>query len=429
MEETQNQETKTVTFDEFGFSDQLMESLDAMNFQKPTPIQQQAIPVIMEGKDLIACAQTGTGKTGAYLLPILHKLTETPTEEIDTLILAPTRELVLQIDQALTGFSYFCSVSSMAIYGGGDGGGFEREKTALTKGANVIVATPGKIISHLNLGYVKIQNLRHFILDEADRMLDMGFLEDILKVINFLPAERQNLLFSATMPNRIRDLAAKILIEPAEISLAISKPAERIVQAAFSVYDPQKIPLLVFLLSAKELQSVIVFCSTKSNTKAIEKELIRREFKARAIHSDLEQADREQVLRDFKNHKLNILVATDILSRGIDIENIDLVINVDVPHDAEDYVHRIGRTARAAASGVAFTFINPDEQYKFNRIEELIEKEVPKAKLPESIGEGPVYDPKSRRGGGGGRGRGKGGPKGGSGGYRKKKGKPGHHRR
>ena len=408
-----------------------MESLDAMNFKSPTPIQQQAVPIIMEGKDIIACAQTGTGKTAAYLLPVLNKLTESPTENIDTLILAPTRELVLQIDQALTGFSYFCSVSSMAIYGGGDGGGFEREKNALTKGANVIVATPGKIISHLNLGYVKISQLRHFILDEADRMLDMGFLEDILKVINFLPQERQNLLFSATMPKRIRDLAAKILVEPAEVNIAISKPAERIVQAAFSVYNPQKIPLLVYLLRAKELRSVIIFCSTKSNTKAIEKELIKEKFKARAIHSDLEQSDREKVLRDFKNHELNILVATDILSRGIDIENIDLVINVDVPHDAEDYVHRIGRTARAAASGVAFTFINPDEQYKFHRIEELIEKEVPKARLPEEIGEGPAYDPKNRRGGrggGGGRPKGNGGGSRG-GGYRKKKGKPGHHRR
>lgn len=395
-----------------------------MNFETPTPIQEQAIPIISADKDLIACAQTGTGKTAAYLLPVLNKLSANPTNAVNTLILAPTRELVLQIDQALTGFSYFTPVSSMAIYGGGDGGGFEREKKALTQGANIIVATPGKIISHLNLGYVKIDQLEHFILDEADRMLDMGFLEDINKVINFLPPKRQNLLFSATMPPRIRDLAAKLLEEPQEINIAISKPAERIVQAAFSVYDPQKIPLLVYLLRAKPLPSVLVFCSTKVNTKAIEKELIKQKFKARAIHSDLVQEEREQVLLDFKNHTLNILVATDILSRGIDIENIDLVINVDVPHDAEDYVHRIGRTARAAASGVAFTFINPDEQYKFGRIEQLIEKVVPKAKIPADIGEGPVYDPGSNKGNGRGRGRS------GGGGFKRKSGnKKGPRRR
>lgn len=364
-----------------------------MGFNKATPIQEQAIPFILDGKDLIACAQTGTGKTAAYLLPILNKISKEHNENIDTLIVAPTRELALQIDQALEGFAYFTSVSSIAVYGGGDGMSFEREKKALMQGANIIIATPGRLIAHLIMGYVKFDNIKHLILDEADRMLDMGFNEDIIRIINYLPAKRQTLLFSATMPPKIRTLAKRILVNPEQINIALSKPAEGILQAAYMVYNNQKVELIKDLLKGKDLISVLIFSSTKSNVKVIEKELIKNGFPARAIHSDLDQKERESVLIDFRNRKIRILVATDILARGIDIEGISLVINYDVPDDAEDYIHRIGRTARAESTGIALTFVNEFDQQKLYQIENLIEKEINKIPLPEFIGKGPLYEP------------------------------------
>ena len=367
-----------------------------MGFDNPTPIQEQAIPVIMQGKDLIACAQTGTGKTAAYLLPILNKLLKKEHTSIDTLILAPTRELALQIDQQIQGFAYFTNTSSIAVYGGSDGIVFEREKRALSEGADVVIATPGRLLSHLNLGYVDVKSLRHLVLDEADRMLDMGFHDDLLRIISFLPKERQTVLFSATMPPRIRDLAQKILIKPEQINIAISKPAEGIVQAAYMVYDSQKPELVKELLKGKSLESVIIFSSTKSNVKNLEKELLKLGLSASAIHSDLEQLEREEVLRDFRNKRTQILVATDILSRGIDIEGISLVVNYDVPNDAEDYIHRIGRTARADSTGVAITFINDKDQHYFARIEAFIEKEIHKIPLPPHLGTGPEYKGSTR---------------------------------
>jgi ATP-dependent RNA helicase RhlE len=373
--------------------------MDAMGFRKPTPIQEQAIPVILEQKDLIAVAQTGTGKTAAYLLPVMNRIiTEQHDEhEINTLILAPTRELALQIDQQLQGLSYFCSISSISIYGGGDGAGFDQQKKALTTGADVVIATPGKIISHLNLGYVKIGQLKHLILDEADRMLDMGFYEDIMRIISFLPKSRQTLLFSATMPPKIRELASLILNEPHQINIAISKPAERIQQGAFMVYDTQKIGLIKSILAGKKIPSIIIFASTKLKVKEIEKELRREGLPVKAIHSDLEQSEREAVLNLFRDRQVQNLVATDILARGIDIESISLVINYDVPNDAEDYIHRIGRTARAENKGVAITFVNEEDQQKFHRIEKLIGKTVTKYKIPAELGEAPRYEPEKKR--------------------------------
>jgi superfamily II DNA/RNA helicase len=382
-----------VKFSEFNLDAQLMEGLASMGFETPTPIQEQTIPIIMEGKDLIACAQTGTGKTAAYLLPILTKLAAHPSPNVDTLIISPTRELALQIDRALEGFAYFTSVSSIAIYGGNDGSSFEREKTALTTGANIIIATPGRLMSHLNMGYVKFDKLKHLILDEADRMLDMGFYEDIMKIISYLPKQRQTLLFSATMPPRIREMAKKNLINPVQISIAIAKPAEGIMQAAYMVYDNQKNKLIVDLLKGKNLQSVLIFSATKVNVKNLERELHQLRLSVKAIHSDLEQKEREEVLRDFTSRKTQVLVATDILSRGIDIEGIDLVINYDVPRDAEDYVHRIGRTARAQSTGVAITFINEKDQRSFKKIEDFLGKEIFKSPLPPHLGKGPVYRP------------------------------------
>lgn len=405
-------------FKDTGLHPSILEGIEAMGFEETTPVQEQAIPVILNNQDIIAAAQTGTGKTAAFLLPIMHKIMESATEDNDdqvkALIIVPTRELAVQIDQQMEGLSYFTNVSSIAVYGGGDGSSFTREKQALSTGAKMIIGTPGRLIAHLNMGYVKMNTLEHLILDEADRMLDMGFFDDIMRIISFLPKKRQNLMFSATMPAKIRELSKKILNNPAEISIAISKPAERVAQGAFSVYDNQKIPLVSHLLKSKDLQSVIVFCSTKASTKQLAKELKRHDFNVADIHSDLEQSEREHVLREFRNRKLNVLVATDILSRGIDIEDIEVVINYDVPSDGEDYIHRIGRTARASSTGVAFTLINEKEQYNFNRIEELLGKTVTKIKLPAHIGEGPVYNASAKRTntryGGGGSNRGRKGP-------------------
>ncbi len=404
-------------FNETGLHPSLLEGISAMGFEETTPVQEKAIPAIMAGKDVIASAQTGTGKTAAFLLPIIHKILEEhdENEEVRALIIVPTRELAIQIDQQMEGLSYFTNVSSIAIYGGSDGTSFAREKKALTTGAKMIIGTPGRLISHLNMGYTNLKGLHYLILDEADRMLDMGFHEDIMKIIGHLPKKRQNLMFSATMPKKIRDLANTILHDPEEISIAVSKPAERIVQAAFCVYPNQKIPLVSYLLKAKPLKSVIIFCGTKQSTKDLARELKKIDLAVEDIHSDLDQAEREKVLRGFRNREINVLVATDILSRGIDVEDIDLVINFDVPSDGEDYIHRIGRTARAASKGVAFTLIDEDDMFNFGRIEELLEAEVKKVPLPEEIGEGPTYNPKSR---GRGRGRrqssGRGGNKGGN---------------
>ena len=391
-------------FSELNLNSKLLEGIDAIGFENATPVQEATIPLILSNKDIIAAAQTGTGKTAAFLLPLINKILEQPEDgHIKALVIVPTRELAVQIDQQLEGLSYYTSVSSLAVYGGGDGQSFDREKKALSEGADIIIGTPGRLIAHLNMNYVKVEKLDVLVLDEADRMLDMGFNEDIMKIIRYLPKERQTLLFSATMPAKIRELSKKILKEPEEVSIAISKPNEKIVQAAFVCYDGQKIDLAKHILKADFLRSVIIFCSTKDSAKRLTKELKRNDVPAEEIHSDLEQKTREEVLSQFKQKKLKVLVATDILSRGIDVEDIDIVINYDVPNDGEDYIHRIGRTARAASTGAAFTFVNEKEQSKFLAIEDLLGKPVPKAKIPSHIGDGPEYKPKPFRKGKGGR--------------------------
>lgn len=392
-------------FDEFDLDDRVLDGIDAMGYTTATPVQEKVIPPIIAGKDILACAQTGTGKTAAFLLPILHRLITEPhnTHKINSLIIVPTRELAVQIAQTLEGMSYFTSVSSIAVYGGSNGALFSAEKKALTSGVDIVICTPGRMIAHLNMGYVKLDDVKYLVLDEADRMLDMGFNDDIIKITSFLPKKRQNLLFSATMPDKIRKLALKILHEPEEINIAISKPPEKIVQEAFVVFEEQKIGLMKHVLSQKQFGSIIIFCSRKQNVKQLCHELKRARFSVEEIHSDLEQEKREQVLMDFKNKKLKMLVATDILSRGIDIEDIDLVINYDVPNDAEDYIHRIGRTARAATDGTAYTVISEKEQRKFARIEEVLGKPVVKATVPPDLGPVPEYTPKTGRSGGGGR--------------------------
>lgn len=357
-----------------------------MGFETATPIQEKAIPVILQKKDILACAQTGTGKTAAFLLPVLNELSTNPPEGIDTLILEPTRELVMQVDQQLEGFSYFTPVSAIAVYGGRDGQSMEEERSALKKGAPIIVATPGRLISHLTLGYVNMDNLKHLILDEADRMLDMGFAPAIMDIINRLPRKRQTLLFSATMPPEIRRFAKELLHKPTEVSIAISKPAENILQAAYEVSDEAKIALTNNLLTGKKrLQRVLIFASTKKKVKEVAESLKINGMEVGAMHSDLSQDERGERVRKFKSGSLPIVVATDVMSRGIDIKGIDVVINFDVPGDAEDYVHRIGRTARADESGVALTFINWEDRRKFQRIENLMEMKVRRLPLPSDL--------------------------------------------
>jgi len=388
-------------FEDFKLNEHLIEALSYMGFDEATPIQEQAIPKILEGKDLIASAQTGTGKTAAFLLPILHKLTD-KHDQLDTLIIVPTRELAIQIDQQIEGFSYFTHVTSLSVYGGGEGQDWETQKKALTKGAEIIVATPGKLISHLNMGYVKFEHLHHLILDEADRMLDMGFHDDIQKIITYLPKERQTLMFSATMPPKIRELAKKVLKDPEEISLAISKPVEGVIQAVCLTYDAQKTPLINSMISNKpEVKSILVFTSTKKKVSEIVRGLKSKNYNVEGISSDLEQNEREEVLLRFRSKQTRVLVATDVLSRGIDVKDINFVINYDVPGDAEDYVHRIGRTARADTKGVALTLVNEDDMYKFDRIEQLIERKVQRVRLPEALGDGPEWNVRSfnKRGG------------------------------
>ena len=368
-----------------------MEGLLSMGYKAPTPIQKEAIPVIGQGKDLIACAQTGTGKTAAYLLPVINDIITSDVRHLNALIIAPTRELVLQIDQQVDGMGYFCGVSSVAIYGGNDGITWSNQKHALEQGVDIVCATPGRLIALLQSGDINFNHLKHLILDEADRMLDMGFFDDIMTIIKYLPTERQTIMFSATMPPRIRQLAAQITKNPEQINIAISKPAAGIIQQVYHLNDAQKEPLLRKILENEEYQSVIIFASTREKVKQLDKTLRPKNRTLKAFHSDLEQSEREQIMREFKSRQLNILIGTDILSRGIDVDGISLVVNFDVPPDPEDYIHRIGRTARAERNGVAITFVNGKDLRRMNEIENLMGMEVTKMALPEGLGPQPVF--------------------------------------
>lgn len=380
-------------FTELGLKEELLEALSYMGFDTATPIQEKGIPLILENKDLIACAQTGTGKTAAFVLPILNKLVGKADTNIDTLIIVPTRELAVQIEQQIQGLSYFLSVGSKAVYGGGDGKDWELQRQALKEGTDIIVATPGKLLSHLKMGYVKFDNIKHLVLDEADRMLDMGFFDDLTKIISYLPKKHQTLMFSATMPDKIKVLARKILHNPSEITLSVSKPAAGVKQFVYLTYDNQKNQTLKHILDERpDYDSIIVFTSAKARVSEINSYLRKAGFKSKTISSNLDQTAREEVLSDFRAKNVRILVATDVMSRGIDIKEINMVINYDVPHDAEDYVHRIGRTARANTSGEAFTLVNPKDFHKLRKIEKLIEAAVPKLDLPKEFGEAPDWN-------------------------------------
>ena len=374
-------------FYDLDLNDSVLDALDAMRFETCTPVQEKCIPPLLEGRDLIGVAQTGTGKTAAYLLPILSRLADGgfPADAVNCLIMAPTRELAQQIDQAMEGFSYFLNVSSVAVYGGNDGVRFEQERRGLKLGADVIIATPGRLISHLAMGGIDLSRTSFFVLDEADRMLDMGFSDDILQIEKALPKERQTILFSATMPEKIVELAKTIMNDPVEVKIAVSKPAEKIQQSAYVCRDAQKVPILKQMFRETAPERVIIFASSKQKVKELNVVLKRHGFNAEAMHSDLDQKERDDVMLRFKNRQVGILVATDIVSRGIDIDDIQLVVNFDVPHDAEDYVHRIGRTARAGRGGRAVTFVNEKDMPKFRAIERFLEKTITRNPLPDGM--------------------------------------------
>ncbi len=378
---------KNLSFEDFKLDAPIMEGIDSMGFTTPTPIQELGIPIILRGDDLIGCAQTGTGKTAAFLLPILQYIIRIKEENrgVSAMIIVPTRELAIQIDQHLVGVAYFANISSIAVYGGGDGMSWDQQKNALEKGADIIIATPGRLIAHLQMGYLNFKSLKFLVLDEADRMLDMGFYTDIIQIVKSLPAKRQTLMFSATMPREIRNLANELLTNPQQIDLAVSKPPQGVLQAIYRIEDSKKVELILNLLVGKELNKVLLFSSTKSDVKRLTRTLGNKKLSVTAIHSDLTQNEREQALLDFKSGKIHILVATDIVSRGIDIDNIDLVINYHVPQDAEDYVHRVGRTARAKATGVALTFVNKKESYRLKKIENLIKEKIFEIQVPKHI--------------------------------------------
>ena len=387
-------------FEDLDLHDDVLDALWDMHFEDCTPIQEQAIPVLLEGRDLIGVAQTGTGKTAAYLLPVLDKLAtgDLPKDAVHCIIMAPTRELAQQIDQQMQGFSYYMNnVSSVPIYGGGDGVAFEQQKRGLTMGADVVIATPGRLLAHLSLGYVNLSKVSFFILDEADRMLDMGFYDDIMQIVSFLPKYRQTIMFSATMPEKIQQLAKKILDDPVEVKIAVSKPAEKIIQAAYICHEPQKLGIILSLFNETKPERVIIFASKKVKVKELANALRQKGLNADAMHSDLEQSQRDDVMYRFKAGKIDILVATDILSRGIDVDDIRLVVNYDVPYDCEDYVHRVGRTARANNDGLAITFVSDDQQTEFGKIEDFIGKNIYKIPVPAELGEAPVYNPKKKK--------------------------------
>ncbi len=401
-----------MNFEETYLNDNILDALYDMRFEEMTPIQEKCIPEILDGHDLIGVAQTGTGKTAAYLLPVLSMLDDGgfPKDAVNCIVMSPTRELAQQIDQAMQGFGYYLNgISSVAVYGGNDGNRFDQETRGLKMGADVIIATPGRLLSHIRMGHIDLSRLSFFILDEADRMLDMGFSDDILQIAKLLPRDHQTIMFSATMPDKIQQLARTLLYNPVEVKIAVSKPAEKIQQSAYLCYEPQKLGIIRHLFKNGELHRVIIFSGKKDKVKDITRELQRIHINCAQMHSDLSQQERDDVMYRFKTGQVDVLIATDIVARGIDIDDILMVINYDVPRDAEDYVHRIGRTARAQRDGVAITFVSDNDMRFFSDIERFLGKDITKNPLPDALGEAPEYKvsaPRKSTRGRGGRGRG-----------------------
>lgn len=392
-------------FDELALSDDVLDALWDMHFDTCTPVQEKTIPVILEGKDVISCAQTGTGKTAAYILPLLTNLAydDHDPDKLNAIIMAPTRELAQQIDQQMEGFGFYVPFSSVAIYGGNDSGAWGTQVTGLQKGADIVIATPGRLLSQMNIYDIDFSGVKYFILDEADRMLDMGFYDDIMTIVNRLPKERQTIMFSATMPDKIRQMARAIMHHPVEVKIAVSRPPETIHQMAVQLFEAQKTAMVQQLLEGKGLKKVVLFVSKKQKVRDLTRALRAKHIDARAMYSDLEQKERDEVMLDFRNGKVDVLVATDIISRGIDVDDIPLVINYDVPRDAEDYVHRIGRTARAENKGEAVTLVSPEDARYFQKIEHFLNKQIERLPLPDALGDAPadaLYAPRAQKGAG-----------------------------
>lgn len=380
-------EEKDVFFEDLDLSDDVLDALYDMRFEKCTPVQAQCIPPILARRDMLGVAQTGTGKTAAYVLPLLTLLARDPhpADAVNCLVIAPTRELARQIDQAMQGFAYYTGINAVAVYGGNDGIRYEQERKALQAGADIVLATPGRLITHLQLGSLDLSRTTHLVLDEADRMLDMGFSEDILSIVKQMPKVRQTIMFSATMPEKIAQLARTIMNKPVEVEIAVSKPAENIRQCVVACHESDKTLVLRHIFSLKKPERVILFCSSKQKVKELAIVLHRKGLNARAMHSDLSQPERDEVMQLFRAHKIDLLVATDIVARGIDIDDITMVINYDAPHDAEDYVHRIGRTARAGKAGSAITLIGEKDAFALKNIEHTLKIKIPRATLPEGV--------------------------------------------
>ena len=390
-------------FDELALSDEVLDALWDMHFDECTPVQEQTIPVILDRRDVISCAQTGTGKTAAYILPLLTNLAydDHDPDKLNAIIMAPTRELAQQIDQQMEGFGFYVPFSSVAIYGGKDNGAWGNQVSGLQKGADIVIATPGRLLAQMNIYDVDFSGVKYFILDEADRMLDMGFYDDIMTIVRKLPKDRQTIMFSATMPPKIRQMAKAIMHDPVEVQIAVSRPPETIHQMCAQLFEAQKPGFVQMALQGRNLKKVIIFAGKKQRVKDLTRTLRMLKIDARAMHSDLEQSERDQVMLDFRNSKIDVLVATDVVSRGIDVTDVPLVINYDVPHDPEDYVHRIGRTARAENSGEAITLVAPEDARYWSRIQQFLKKEIEKVPLPEALGEAPtddVYATRSGRG-------------------------------
>jgi len=388
-------------FDELALSDEVLDALWDMHFDECTPVQAETIPVILDRRDVISCAQTGTGKTAAYILPLLTNLAydNHDPDKLNAIIMAPTRELAQQIDQQMEGFGFYVPFSSVAIYGGKDNGAWGNQVAGLQRGADIVIATPGRLLSQMNIYDVDFSGVKYFILDEADRMLDMGFYDDIMTIVRRLPADRQTIMFSATMPPKIRQMAKAIMHDPVEVQIAVSRPPETIHQMCARLYEPQKPGFVQLALQGRDLKKVIIFAGKKQRVKDLTRTLRMLKLDARAMHSDLEQTERDQVMLDFRNGKIDVLVATDVVSRGIDVTDVPLVINFDVPHDPEDYVHRIGRTARAENSGEAITLVSPEDARYWNRIEQFLKRDIERLPLPEALGEGPKDDVYAHRNG------------------------------
>ena len=391
-------------FDELALSDEVLDSLWDMHFDECTPVQEKTIPVILDGRDVISCAQTGTGKTAAYILPLLTNLAfdDHNPDKLNAIIMAPTRELAQQIDQQMEGFGFYVPFSSVAIYGGKDNGAWGNQVSGLQKGADIVIATPGRLQSPMNIYNVDFSGVKYFILDEADRMLDMGFYDDIMTIVQRLPADRQTIMFSATMPDKIRQMAKTIMRNPVEVQIAVSRPPETIHQLCARLYEPQKVGLVAQILSEQPLTKVILFAGKKQRVKELTRTLRSLHIDARAMHSDLEQNERDQVMLDFRNGKIGVLVATDVVARGIDVTDVPLVINFDVPHDPEDYVHRIGRTARAENKGEAITLVTPEDARYWRRIELFLKKDIERIALPPAFGDTPpdeayTFHPRSNK--------------------------------